>query len=63
VRVPATLVWGSRDPALGRRAAELTREHVSGPYEFVELDAGHWLPETRADQSAAAIIRRVRSIE
>lgn len=61
VTVPATLVWGSKDPALGRRAAELTREHVTGPYEFVELDAGHWLPETRAPECAAAIIRRVRS--
>lgn len=61
VAVPATLVWGSHDFALGRHAAELTREHVTGPYEFVELDAGHWLPETRPDESADAIIRRVAS--
>ncbi|MBC9820904.1 alpha/beta hydrolase [Terrabacter sp. MAHUQ-38] len=59
VRVPATYVWGSRDPFLGRTAAELTREHVTGDYEFVELDAGHWLPETRDAESAAAILRRV----
>lgn len=61
ITVPATLVWGSDDFALGRRAAELTREHVTGPYEFLELAAGHWLPETRAPQCAAAIIRRVSS--
>jgi pimeloyl-ACP methyl ester carboxylesterase len=61
VRVPATLVWGSKDFALGRRAAELTREHVTGSYEFAELAAGHWLPETREHESAAAIVRRVRS--
>jgi pimeloyl-ACP methyl ester carboxylesterase len=59
VRVPTTYVWGSRDPFLGRTAAELTREHVRGDYEFVELDAGHWLPETRDAESAAAILRRV----
>jgi len=59
VEVPATYVWGSRDPFLGRTAAELTREHVGADYEFVELDAGHWLPETRDAESAAAILRRV----
>lgn len=61
VTVPATFVWGSQDFALGRRAAELTREHVTGPYEFLELAAGHWLPETRAAECAAAIVRRVQS--
>jgi hypothetical protein len=49
--------------ALGRHAAELTRDHVTGPYEFVELDATHWLPETRPDECAAAIIRRAQSTQ
>jgi pimeloyl-ACP methyl ester carboxylesterase len=62
VRVPTTYVWGSRDFALGRHAAELTAEHVTGPYEFVELRAGHWLPEKHADECAAAIIARVSSV-
>jgi pimeloyl-ACP methyl ester carboxylesterase len=62
VAVPATLAWGSRDFALGRYAAELTAEHVTGPYEFVELEAGHWLPETRAPECADAILRRVGSL-
>ncbi len=61
VTVPATLIWGSHDFALGRRAVELTREHVAGPYEFIEVDAGHWLPETRPMESAHAIISRVTS--
>jgi pimeloyl-ACP methyl ester carboxylesterase len=60
VPVPATYVWGSRDSALGRTAAELTREHVTGPYAFVELDDNHWLPERRPQECAAAIIARVR---
>jgi pimeloyl-ACP methyl ester carboxylesterase len=61
VTVPSTYVWGSQDVALGRHAAELTRDHVTGPYEFIELDASHWLPETRPDECAEAIIRRVES--
>lgn len=59
VPVPTTYVWGRGDVALGRRAAQLTREHVTGPYAFIELTAGHWLPETRPDECAAAIIDRV----
>ncbi len=61
VTVPSTYVWGNRDFALGRQAAELTREHVTGPYEFVQLTAGHWLPEKRAEECADAIVARVRS--
>jgi pimeloyl-ACP methyl ester carboxylesterase len=59
VDVPTTYVWGSRDPFLGRTAAELTREHVTGEYEFVELDAGHWLPEAHDEEAASAIVRRI----
>jgi pimeloyl-ACP methyl ester carboxylesterase len=50
-RVPALYVWGARDPALGRAAAEGTAPFVHAPYRFVELpDAGHWLPETAGDE-------------
>lgn len=60
-RVPATLVWGSRDPFLGRTAAETTERFVLGDYRFVELDEGHWLPEVAPDACAQEILRRVRS--
>lgn len=61
VTVPTTYVWGSKDFALGRHAAELTAEHVTGPYEFVELAAGHWLPEKQPEACAEAIIARASS--
>lgn len=57
--VPTTYVWGSRDVALGREAAERTHRHVKGPYEFVELDASHWLPEERPEDVAQAILARI----
>jgi len=62
VRVPATFVWGRRDPFIGRLAAELTADHVTADYAFVELDAGHWLPETRDEDVARAVIERVASV-
>ncbi len=48
VSVPTLFAWGRHDPFLGRHAAEGTAEHVSGPYRFEELDAGHWIPDRNA---------------
>jgi hypothetical protein len=43
VSVPTLYIWGRRDFALGRRAAELTGKYVTGPYRFEEIKAGHWI--------------------
>jgi pimeloyl-ACP methyl ester carboxylesterase len=59
VDVPTTYVWGRHDFALGRAAAEGTAAHVRGPYRFVELDAGHWLPEVCPEDVAEAVLARV----
>ncbi|HAG62652.1 MAG TPA: alpha/beta hydrolase [Kocuria sp.] len=61
ITVPTTFVWGNRDPALGRTAAEETAVYVHAPYEFVELDAGHWLPDLEAAAVVEAITKRVTS--
>jgi len=61
ITVPTTYIWGRNDFALARAAAELTADYVAGPYEMVELNAGHWLPETEPDAVAAGILARVRS--
>ena len=51
VTVPTTYVWGTADQTVGRVAAELTAQHVSGPYRFVQIEgAGHFLTD---DQDAA----------
>jgi pimeloyl-ACP methyl ester carboxylesterase len=53
---PTTYVWGDGDQALGRRAAELSA-HYGGPgYRFVEVSGNHWLPETRPDEVAEAVL-------
>jgi pimeloyl-ACP methyl ester carboxylesterase len=48
VRVPTLYIWGRHDPFLGRKAAELTANHLTGPYRFEELDAGHWIIDRNA---------------
>lgn len=59
--MPTTYIWGRRDFALGEPAARKTEEFVDAPYEFIELDAGHWLPETHADVVSDAVLKGVRS--
>jgi pimeloyl-ACP methyl ester carboxylesterase len=62
VRVPTTYVWGRHDFAPGRAAAERTGRHVRADYRFVELVAGHWLPEANPSEVATAVLERVGSV-
>ncbi|MDN3311381.1 alpha/beta hydrolase [Microbacterium oryzae] len=55
-RVPTTYIWGNGDQALGRRAAELTRQHAGPRYRFVELDENHWLPERAPSRVASEVL-------
>ena len=61
IRVPTTYVWGRNDAALVRSTAEATAKYVAGPYTFVDLDAGHWLPETEPEAVTAAILEQIRA--
>ena len=55
--VPTLYVYGERDVALGRRAADLTGRFVSGEYRYEVLrGAGHWLPEENAATVAELFI-------
>jgi pimeloyl-ACP methyl ester carboxylesterase len=55
VSVPTLYVYGTRDFALGSKAADLTGRYVMGPYRYERLDATHWLPEEVPD----AVIRLI----
>lgn len=60
VDVPTLYVWGDADPALGGAAARATRDFVRGPYRFEVLaGAGHWIPETRPVDLAAALLEHL----
>lgn len=61
-RVPTSYVWGQGDAYLCRCGAELTARYAPDhDYRFVELDAGHWLPETRPAGVAQVVLDRVAS--
>jgi pimeloyl-ACP methyl ester carboxylesterase len=62
IQVPTTYVWGRHDFSVGRAAAHRTEAHVQAPYRFVDLDAGHWLPEAEPAAVAEAVLDRVSSV-
>jgi pimeloyl-ACP methyl ester carboxylesterase len=56
ITMPTALLWGDQDPALGRRAAEATGQHVQGEYRFEVLQgAGHWLQFERPAEVSFAL--------
>ena len=60
VAAPTTMVWSSKDVALGRWAPEHSGEWVDGPFELVVLDdVSHWIPTEAPDVLAGAILERV----
>ena len=61
VATPTLYVWSTGDPALGREAAEWTRNYVLGDYRFEVLDGvDHWIPEHAAERFAALVLEHVR---
>lgn len=57
VAIPTLYVWSDGDAALGRRAASLTANWVTGPYSFVILPGvSHWIPEERPAELADLVL-------
>jgi len=61
VHKPVLHIWGNRDPAVGRKAVELQEQYILGPYTNLELDAGHWLLETRTKIVIENILKHIKA--
>jgi pimeloyl-ACP methyl ester carboxylesterase len=62
VRVPTLYVWSTGDPALGREAAEWTRDYVLGDYRFEVIEGiDHWIPEHAPDRLTALLLEQFRA--
>jgi pimeloyl-ACP methyl ester carboxylesterase len=60
--VPTLYIWGPADASVGRRAAELTAQFVSGPYRFVQIEGGgHFIVDQFPDRIAQLLIEHLRS--
>ncbi|MGI4896262.1 MAG: alpha/beta fold hydrolase [Janthinobacterium lividum] len=60
VSVPVRYLHGRHDPFFSRAAVLGTAGHVTGPFERRTLDTGHWVPESRPDAVAAAVLDLAR---
>jgi len=62
VSVPTLYIWGTADATVGRRAAELTEQFVSGPYRFVPIEGGgHFIVDQFPERIAELLIAHLRS--
>ena len=55
VRPPVLFLWGSGEFWVDVTARERQRPFMAGPYDELEVDAGHWLIEEREAEVVAAI--------
>lgn len=57
VTVPTLYVYATGDAFLGRKAADLTGDHIDAPYRYEVLDGmSHWLPEQAPDVVARLVL-------
>jgi pimeloyl-ACP methyl ester carboxylesterase len=55
VKTPTLMIWGKKDIAIGPVGVEATGQYMKGPYQYIELDAGHWLMQEAFDDCYVAI--------
>jgi pimeloyl-ACP methyl ester carboxylesterase len=61
ITVPTLYAYPTRDAFLGRKAADLTGDYVSGPYTYEVLDGvSHWMPEEVPDVVARLVTEHAR---
>jgi pimeloyl-ACP methyl ester carboxylesterase len=58
--VPTLLTWGKNDMAIGRAAVEAGASYMTGPYELLELDCGHWIVQEALEDVVGPIVEHLR---
>ena len=61
VSIPTRLVWGNQDKYIGRKANEDTAQYMNGPYNFGELDAGHWLMQEATETAVKEVVQHLQA--
>lgn len=55
VLTPTLLIWGKKDIAIGPVGIDGTAQFMKGPYQRVDVNAGHWLMQEAFEACALAI--------
>jgi pimeloyl-ACP methyl ester carboxylesterase len=59
VSTPTLLVWGRNDPYVRRGAIDRAPRYMTGPYDVLELKAGHWLAQEAPREVAKAVLEHL----
>ncbi|MEP0265686.1 alpha/beta hydrolase [Dokdonia sp.] len=59
IHVPTLFIWGNKDIAIGSYSVNESHQYMKNEYEFIELDAGHWLIQTNYNELKEAITKHV----
>lgn len=63
VSTPTLFVWSTDDVALGRVAAEATKDRMTGRYRFEVLEGrSHWIPEVAPDDLVRMTLEHLASV-
>jgi pimeloyl-ACP methyl ester carboxylesterase len=60
VATPTLHFWGNADMAIGRQATLACRDYMTGPYELIELDCGHWIAQEAFDRIVGPIVAHLK---
>ena len=61
ISTPTLMIWGNQDDAIGRKSNEDAAQYMTGPYKFVELDAGHWLVQEETERVIDEVLQHLRA--
>jgi pimeloyl-ACP methyl ester carboxylesterase len=59
LKTPTLLIWGKKDIAIGPVGVDGTAKYMKGPYERIDLDAGHWLMQEAFEEVATPILNHL----
>lgn len=59
INVPTLFIWGNKDIAIGSYAVDESHQYIKNDYEFIALNAGHWLIQTNYHELEKAITKHI----
>ena len=55
IPTPTLFIWGNKDLAVGTIAAEGNEKYMTGDYQFIPVDGGHWLVQSNYPEVQTAV--------
>lgn len=56
IEVPTLFIWGEKDVAIGPACVEKGHSFMKGHYQFLKVDGGHWLMQSRYSEIKPIIL-------